>query len=245
MPEPGERQGDERGAAEADTLRRWIESQGALFESMGAEPAARAGALFRSWGTFAEAWTGAARARASGREPEAGPFDPAGWLRAPGGGGMADLMRWIEMPGFQGAGADVWRGMVSTREWLAYLTAVEQIKAVMAEGWIGAFRRFVEALQMGERTGEPTPDDWAGVEALWQAHSEQAITALYRSDPFLKAQADLVAAETALRARLRREADRAAEALGLPSRREFDDMADEIHRLRRELRALRKGSGGR
>jgi len=63
----------------------------------------------------------------------------------------------------------------------------------------------------------------------------------YRSDGFLTAQRQLVEAWLALRARLRARIERFSDLLGIPTRREVDDLHETVAELRREIRALKRG----
>jgi len=233
----------ERERDGSDAFRAWMEANRALFES-GAGPVwSQAEALFRAWGGFAEGLAGAHAERHGG--PGASPFDPAGWLRGPGTGGMADLMRWLEGPGF----ADLWteerRAVRGMREWLAFLTASEQMRTVLGDAWLRTFRDFAGRLA----AVEGPVGGWEGVLALWQQAADAETARLYRSAAFLAAQRDLMAAETDLRRAIRERVERMAEMVGLPTRREMDDMARTLHAMRREMRRMRSaaaaGGGGR
>ncbi|MGF1445262.1 MAG: poly(R)-hydroxyalkanoic acid synthase subunit PhaE [Pikeienuella sp.] len=223
-----------------DLLRRWMAANRSLLEGTLAGTAwTRAELLYDAWARFAESWEAAAAARMSGDGAATGsPFDPAGWLRAQGGGGMADLLRWLEGPQFAET-AEHWRGIVSgLREWIAYLAAVEQMKAVLAEAWIRAFRHFAEAAS--DLPGEAL--SWTPLLQLWREISGRVANETHRSPEFLAAFRDLLAAETALRRGVRARMEVMAELVGLPTRRELDDVHRSLHALRRELR--RMGSAG-
>ncbi len=231
---------EERGHAAGpggadDLLRRWMAANAALFESaLSGSVWTRAELLFQSWARFLEGLAEAHAARHGG--PGASPFDPAGWLRAEGQGGMADLLRWLEGPSFADLGAEFRAGLAGTREWLAYLAAVEQMKAVLGEAWISAFRRCLE------ETAEAGGGGASELQERWEAITGEALVALHRSQGYIAAARDLVAAETALRTGIRTRVEGMAEALGLPTRRELDDLHASVHALRRELRGLRQGA---
>jgi hypothetical protein len=222
-----------------DILRRWIEAQQAAFTRGPGHAWAQAEALHEAWARFAESFADARAERHGG--PGASPFDPAGWLRAEGEGGMADLMRWLEGPEFSDLWAEQRRAIRETREWMAYLTALEQMKAVLGQGWLAAFRRFAERL--AEMPGGDDGPRWPEIVALWQEVAGEETDRLYRSAPYLAASRDLVRAEAALRRALRARAEVLSDLLGLPTRAELDDLHETVHRLRRELRALRAAVG--
>lgn len=257
----------DRGMADETLFRLWLDGARAFARAVGAggdgggrddppdggggEEWRRAEQLFSAWSRFIEAMASMheARAGASG----ASPFDPAGWLRAPGDGGMADLWRWFEGPDFADFFAEERRVIAEWREWLQWTAAAEQYRAVMAGGWLRAFRRFAEALAARAGNGDGTseagsedageaapPAGWDGVVALWREIADAELARTQRSEAYLAAQRDLLAAELALRARLRSRADRLAAFFGLPTRAEIDDLQETVHGLRREIRALRR-----
>lgn len=234
----------DRESAGTDFVRRWLEAHRVLFGAGAGGPVwERAEAVHRAWARAAEAWAGAHAERHGGAGAPgaaASPFDPAGWLRGEGAGGMADLMRWLEGPGYADLFAEQRRAIRGTREWLAWLAASEQMKAVLGQGWLDAFQRFVERL-----AGMPAdpPPGWSAIVALWQEIAGAEMTRLYRTAPYLAAQRDLVAAETALRRALREQVEGVAALFGLPTRAELDDVHRSLHALRREVRGLRAASG--
>ena len=231
------------GAEGTDFFRLWLESNRALFET-GAGPLwPKCEGLFREWARFAEAFAGAHAERAG--RADASPFDPAGWLRSEGGGGMADLLRWLEGPDLPRPLGEHARAMQGTREWLAYLTAAEQMKGVLAEGWLGAFRAFAAAAaeedDAARAVGAGRPD-WDRLKAIWHDCAAQRLAETYRAPAFLAAQRDLVRAETDLRRSMRERVEAVAEELGLPTRAELDDIHESLHALSREMRRRRRGS---
>ncbi|MEO1600463.1 MAG: poly(R)-hydroxyalkanoic acid synthase subunit PhaE [Pseudomonadota bacterium] len=226
-------------SAGTDFLRQWLEAHRALFSGGAAPPLwGRAEALYKAWSEGVEAMLGAHAERHHG--PGASPFDPAGWMRSEGAGGMADLLRWLEGPAYADLFAEQRRAIRSTREWLAWLAAAEQMKAVLAQGWLAAFGRFAE------RIGAVPPSEplgWSAIVGLWQEIAGEEMTALYRTPAYLAAQRDLVAAETALRRALREQVEAVTALFGLPTRAELDDVHRSLHAFRREMRGLRAASG--
>lgn len=229
-----------------DLFRAWIEGNRALFGEGAAGPVwVRAETVFRAWARF---WDAYGAERASRRtEPGASPFDPAGWLRPEGAGGMADLMRWLEGPAFADLFAEERRAIRGTAAWLAYLTATEQMKTVIGEGWLRAFSAFAERL--GEADGAASPvrppgQLWRRVAALWEEVADREMATVYRSPAYLAAQRDLIAAEVGLRRALRERVETYADLLGLPTRREVDDLHATVDALRREVRRLKRAGAG-
>ncbi|MEL6765556.1 MAG: poly(R)-hydroxyalkanoic acid synthase subunit PhaE [Pseudomonadota bacterium] len=226
---------------------------------------AQAGATFEAWSRFLDALAEAHSARSA--SPGASPFDPAGWLRGAGEGGMADLWRWLEGPDFADIMGEERRLIREGREWVRFAAALEQFRMLVAEGWLRAFRRFAESL--GADDGAPEPPGplaeatgseaeardaaaWDRLVAHWRRAADAEMARLQTSEAYLAAQRDLLDAGLALRASLRARAERMAAFLGLPTRAELDDVHAELHALRREMRALKRaqrdasaGGGGR
>lgn len=224
---------------DADLLRLWLDAQpGAASADAGAEVWRRAEELFRSWTRLTQAF-GTPSAEAAGL------FDPAAWLKPEGEAGLALLSGWLGGRGGPaadplGQGAERVSG---SREWVAYAAALERHRAITGAAWMAAFREFAERARRladdARRHGNPAPG-WAELETLWREIADAEFAATQRSKPYLEAQATLLAAGLKARARLRAEVEAMAELLGLPTRAEVDDMAEAIHRLRREIRALKR-----
>ncbi|HSF96596.1 MAG TPA: poly(R)-hydroxyalkanoic acid synthase subunit PhaE [Thermohalobaculum sp.] len=220
-----------------DVLRQWGEmSRGLLEGGEAAEPLrARCEALFAAWGRFARTWAEAAGAGAPGA---GGPFDPAGWMDAGGAGGWGDLWRWFGAA----EGGDPWRAerdaLRASAEWSAYGRALERYNSVMATAWMKAFGRFAQGLAVGSTAAEETPD-WAAMQARWQAAADAELASAQGSEEFLDAQRELIRARLACAALLRKRVEGLAQILGLPSRAEIDSLHETVHRMGRELRALR------
>ena len=233
------------GMSAEDLIRLWLEA-GRAFSGGSGDGAGqawqRAEALFSGWTGFAEAFAEEAARRDRG--PGASPFDPAGWMRPPGEGGMADLWRWLEGPDFADLFAEERRLVAESREWAAFTAALEQYRGVIGQGWLAAFRAFAEAvLERGEaaRAEGRAPPGWDETVALWRGIADAEMGRTYRSDAFLTAQRQLVEAWLALRERVRARIERFSELLGIPTRREVDDLHETVAELRREIRALRRG----
>ncbi|MEM9782847.1 MAG: poly(R)-hydroxyalkanoic acid synthase subunit PhaE, partial [Pseudomonadota bacterium] len=261
--------------AEALMGRLWREGARA-FAAMAASAATsaekageppRLDALWQGWTRFLEAMAEARAASAEARD--AGPFDPAGWLSGPGEGGMADLWRWLEGPGFADVLAEERRLIRETREYIQYHAALEQYRIVMGQAWLRAFRAFAERLaEDGHPAGtgpendpdsDPDPDvssakdpstsgharaedapSWDRLVALWREAADAEIARVQLSDDFVAAQRDLASAHLALSASIRDRVERVAQALGLPTRAEVDDLAAGMHAMQREVRNLKR-----
>ncbi len=237
----------DRAGADRDPFRLWLEaSRGVLdAEWMSGPLRERCEALFGAWSRFAETYAEAAEAAGAGKEagdsaPGGGPFDPLAWMDTAGAGGLGDLWQWF------GAGQG-WQAereaLTGSREWAAYTLALGRHQAVMAEAWLRAFRRFSETLRTEETDGHPP--SWETIRARWQEASDHELARAMRGEAFLEAQRDLIRARLDCAALIRTRLERLAELLGMPTRSEMDELGERLHRLEREVRALRAGAKGR
>ena len=233
-----------------DPFRVWLEASRGFFAAQPLpEPLReRCENLFAAWSRFADTYAEAAGAGSRGEPPpgesgaRGGPFDPLGWMDAASGGGFGDLWRWF------GAGDGGWQAereaLLGSREWGAYALALGRYQAVMAEAWLNAFRRFSEALAAehgtGEGAGEPPP--WETIRARWQEAADLELAKAMRSQAFLDAQRELIRARLDCAALIRARLETLADLLGMPTRAETDELGERLHRLEREVRALRERS---
>lgn len=215
---------------EAEALRLWLEAQAETLS--GAARSAgweRAEELFRAWCRLLESFGPTAASTAA-------PFDPSEWLRPADSAGMGLLAGWL------GGGAPT--GAASAEpaaEWRDYREALERHRAITGAAWLAAFRAFAEESRRAERDAKRLggePPDWPTLVALWQEIADREFAAVQRSDDYLAAQATLMRAALAARARARAEVEAVAEALGLPTRAEVDDLTAEVAELRRALARL-------
>jgi hypothetical protein len=244
----------DRGAADQDLFQIWLAGSRAFFsaDSMNAAPMAdslkqKCEGLFAAWNRFAQTYAKAGVGAHGG--VTGGPFDPIGWLDAAGGGGFGDLWRWFGGPDSAEFGPNLWReqrdALTTSREWLAYTAALERYREVMGAAWLKAFKRFAEELAQdsGPRTTDGLPD-WEVIRTCWQQAAGAELAAAQRSEDFLAAQRDLIRARLDCSALLRKQVEQVAGMLGLPTRAEVDDLHQSMHRLKRELRALRARPDG-
>ena len=244
----------DRTTADRDPFSLWLEASRSFFaalpvgeplgESLGEPLREQCESLFAAWSRFASTYGEAAAAAGAGPGTErtgtaGGPFDPFGWMDSASAGGFGDLWRWF------GAGDGGWKAereaMLGSREWGAYALALGRYQAVMAEAWLRAFRRFSEALA-GEEHADGPPH-WETIRARWQEAADIELAEAMRSDAFLAAQRDLIRARLDCAALIRGRLEHLAELLGMPTRTEMDELGERLHRLERELRALKAQRG--
>lgn len=130
------------------------------------------------------------------------------------------------------------------RAWLALHGAGLEGGAAVLDAWVGAARRFGEALPGAAGPDGAAPDGKALL-ALWTGIASRALGEAQRSDAYLQAQAALLRAGTGLRQSQGDAADGWAAALGLPTRKELDEVHQQVAALRREVRALRRTAQAR
>lgn len=220
------------GAAQAELLRLWLEAQGKALGGTGQGAWNSADELFRSWAGLLGAFGPTAAGTAT-------PFDPSEWLKPEGEAGMTLIRGWLggaglaDLPG-GGAGP--------AAEWQAYAAALERHRAITGAAWLAAFSEFAErARRARDDAGRhgTDPPDWDDLSRLWRDIADREFAATQRSEEFLEAQTALLRAGLECRRRVRERIEAVADLIGLPTRAEVDDLAEQIHALRAELRSLK------
>ena len=145
------------------------------------------------------------------------------------------IQRLVEGPEFADIGTIERQLLKATGEWLALREASAAYRAVTAGAWSRAFQTFSKEtakdprlLQQGFRA---VLDRWLGI-----ANDELIRT--QRTDAFLKAQRELLAAGVAYRLKERELVEVWCETHSMPTRTEVDDLHRTVHELRRQVRAL-------
>jgi hypothetical protein len=162
-------------------------------------------------------------------------LDPRAWLA--GTGEIDDMLsRITEGPRF----ADLWDlerryGRVF-QAWMTVRRCSLEHNAVTLEGWLLAGRAYAEQLGKPDAAGK----DPKALLDLWIETANRVLIETQRSEPFLRTQAALIRASTALRMAQRDLVEYYGERLGFPTRTELDDAHKSVTELRRELRALQR-----
>jgi hypothetical protein len=168
-------------------------------------------------------------------------FDPAQWV--PQGLGPLDqaIEHLVEGPSY----ATLWtldRKMLTAQklraEWARDL-AVYQV--LMYDAWNKVILRFME--EVNDPNGTPLTG-WRDLTDVWITVANDTLTQTHRTPEFLEAQRRLTRSGAECRLQERAIAETLCEMHQLPTRTEMDEVQQEVYALRREMRALRKGSGG-
>jgi hypothetical protein len=165
--------------------------------------------------------------------------DPRSWMGA-GIGEMDDVLgRMAEGPRF----ADLWdaerRYAGVLQAWVDLRRRGLEHNAVVIEAWLQSARRFAEKLAGGAGSDAKVLDAKAAL-ALWTETANQQLLETQRSEPFLRSQAALIRATTALRLAQQELVEHFGKQYGFPTRTELDDVHRTVTELRRELRTMRR-----
>ena len=107
----------------------------------------------------------------------------------------------------------------------------------MLEAW--TYRHAV-CRKIGRRLSFAKVLDAKAALALWTETANQQLLETQRSEPFLRSQAALIRATTALRLAQQELVEHFGKQYGFPTRTELDDVHRTVTELRRELRVMRR-----
>lgn len=162
-------------------------------------------------------------------------FDPSRFLYAGSDEINQAIQRLVEGPEFADIGTLERQVLKATREWMALREASAAYRAVTAAAWSRAFQTFSKETARNPalmRQGfRPVLDRWLAV-----ANDELIRT--QRTDEFLKAQRELLAAGVNYRLKERELVEAWCETHSIPTRTEVDDLHRTVHELRRQVREL-------
>jgi len=170
--------------------------------------------------------------------------DPRSWLQNLGGMDAA-LGRVTEGAQL----ADLWNAERQQarllRAWLDVRQRTLEHHAVVLDAWLRIGGQFVAELPAHLRTAAGAAPDGRALLALWTQTANRVLLETQRSPPFLRTQAAMVRAGTALRLAQTELIERWAEPFNLPTRTELDDVHRTLTELRREVRAMQRAAAGR
>ena len=190
------------------------------------------------WVKASSRWLSAGRAAGGGTPEETlrRMLDPSRFLFAGTDEINQAIQRLVEGPEFADIGTLERQVLKATREWFALREASAAYRAVTAGAWSRAFASFTrematspEALAQGSR---PVLDRWLAI-------ANEELIRTQRTDEFLKAQRELLAAGVAYRLKERELVEVWCETHSIPTRTEVDDVHRTVHELRGQIRALR------
>jgi poly[(R)-3-hydroxyalkanoate] polymerase subunit PhaE len=207
---------DKLSAANPDPAVEWAK----LWQTM-AESSSR----------MVEAWSGSMAPFMLARLSE----KPAGF--GDGNELSAAIERMAQGPRF----ADVWdidrKMALAFGAWIEMRQRLASYNAVASAPWTEAWKRYLETMSATGTSATPHPG-WREAFAKWSEISNEELIRNQRTDGFLQAQKALLQAGLQLRSRQDDVAEAASVMLGLPTRKDFDDVTRQLTELRREVRAL-------
>jgi hypothetical protein len=110
---------------------------------------------------------------------------------------------------------------------------------IMQGAWSEALQRFIAAVHTSE--GDPIRT-WRELADVWIGIANDTLTETHRTPEFLEAQRRLTRSSTECRLAEREIMEAYCEMHHIPTRTEVDELARSVYELRRELRALKRGS---
>jgi class III poly(R)-hydroxyalkanoic acid synthase PhaE subunit len=145
------------------------------------------------------------------------------------------IQRLVEGPEFADIGTIERQMLKATREWMALREASAAYRAVTTAAWSRAFQTFSKEMAKDPalmRQGfRPVLDRWLAV-------ANEELISTQRTEAFLKAQRELLAAGVAYRLKERELVEVWCETHSIPTRTEVDDLHRTVHELRRQVREL-------
>ena len=191
------------------------------------------------WQSFSESSKQIAEAWSSSMAP----FMLARLLEHPGGFAVGNEMSDAIEKMAQGPRlADVWdidRKMALVfGAWMEMRQKLANYNAVAAAPWTEASKRFLEAMSAATAGGSNSPPNWREAFAKWSEISNEELIRNQRGEGFLHAQKELLQSGLKLRSRQDDVAEAASAMLGMPGRKDFDEVTRQLTELRREVRAL-------
>jgi class III poly(R)-hydroxyalkanoic acid synthase PhaE subunit len=188
------------------------------------------------------AWMSALSPASTGRGP--GEFlaqllDPRHWLGAGGAALEQPFEAVLGLPRLADVPAYDRKMLALLQDWMAVAQRSCEFSALVGQVWLQAWLTFLADLQRATVEGKPVQ---SGRELLerWTATANATLLKAQREGEFLAAQRRLLEAILSSRTKEREIVEAQAEALGLPTRTEMDDVHRTLQEVKRELRALKR-----
>lgn len=124
----------------------------------------------------------------------------------------------------------------TSREWLDYQKAAGEFAGVLRDAWGRAYSTYAQDWSLEDlKTG-----DVNGALQAWLKVANAELLSTQRTSEYLDAQKGLLRAGLDVKSRMNEAAEQWAEAWQMPTRSEVDDMAKQLHEVRREVRNLKR-----
>lgn len=146
------------------------------------------------------------------------------------------IRRLVEGPEFADIGTLERQVLKATREWLTLREASSAYRAVTAGAWSRAFKTFTQEMA---KSPNALAEGYRPVLDRWLAIANEELIRTQRTDEFLRAQRELLAAGVAYRLKERELVEIWCETHSIPTRTEVNDLHRTVHELRGQVRALR------
>lgn len=122
------------------------------------------------------------------------------------------------------------------RETLDYQQAASDMSRVMQDAWTQAYKMYSKSHSLDDlKQGEMNE-----AMSAWLKAANDSLLHAQGSSEFLDAQKRMIQAATEIRARQKDMAEEWSEAWQMPTRTEIDDLTLSVHKLRRELREVKR-----
>ncbi|HET6522300.1 MAG TPA: poly(R)-hydroxyalkanoic acid synthase subunit PhaE [Geminicoccaceae bacterium] len=166
-------------------------------------------------------------------------LDPRQWLGVGGAAVEQPFEAILGLPRLADIPAYDRKLLALMQDWMTVAQRSSAFHALVAQIWLHAYQTFQADLQRAAAEGKSVG---SGRELLerWTATANATLLKAQRDDDFLAAQRRLLEAVLASRTREREIVEAQAEALGLPTRTEMDDVHRTLQEVKRELRALKR-----
>ena len=116
---------------------------------------------------------------------------------------------------------------------------VATFQAVLMKGWNTAFEKFSKELASSK---EKLPSTWRGMTDRWLSVVNDTMIDVHRTDEFVEAQKRMLRSASDYRLQERKIAEAWCDAMHIPTRSEMDEVQRTVTELRRQVRALQRGT---
>lgn len=194
-------------------------------------------------GGLSAAWMSALMPAAGGGGGPAEMFgqllDPRRWLGAGGAAVEQPFEAVLGLPRLADVPAYDRKILALLQDWLIVTQRGSEFGGLVSQVWLQAWQTFMADLQQSTAEGKPIQSGRELIER-WTATANGALLKAQREGDFLAAQRRLLDAILSSRTKEREIVEAQAEALGMPTRSEMDDVHRTLQEVKRELRALKR-----